>query len=81
MLRQAVIADLDSIEEGYREHFAHERAHGAYTVFREGIYPTRETAETALQSGSLYIYIYTRKTALFWEVLFSIINSPTNIGR
>lgn len=56
MLRQAVIADLDSIEEGYREHFAHERAHGAYTVFREGVYPTRETAETALQSGSLYVY-------------------------
>lgn len=56
MLRQAVITDLDSIEEGYREHFAHERIHGAYTVFREGVYPTRKTAEAALQSGALFVY-------------------------
>ena len=56
MLRQAVIADLDSIEEGYKEHFAHEKAHGAYTVFQDGVYPTRNTAESALRSGALYVY-------------------------
>lgn len=56
MVRKAAVTDLDSIEEGYREHFAHEREHGAYTVFREGVYPTRMTAEQALRNGSLYVY-------------------------
>lgn len=54
--RQAVVADLDSIEEGYIEHFAHEKKYGAYTVFQEGVYPTRKVAETALQNRVLYVY-------------------------
>lgn len=37
--RQATVADLDSIldsiEEGYIEHFAPEKKYGTYTVFRE----------------------------------------------
>lgn len=56
MIRLAVPADLDEIEESYREHFLHERLHGAYTVFREGVYPTRRHAEQALQNGALYVY-------------------------
>lgn len=56
MIRPAETYDLDSIEETYREHFAHERAHGAYTVFREGVYPTRQTAECALKNGALFVY-------------------------
>lgn len=56
MIRQAVAADLDSIEEGYRDHFLHEKKHGAYTVFQEGVYPTRRDAEKALQDGALYVY-------------------------
>ena len=54
--RQAIVADLDVIERGYIEHFAHEKKYGAYTVFREGIYPTRKVAETALQNNALYVY-------------------------
>ena len=53
--RQAIVADLDVIERGYIEHFAHEKKYGAYTVFREGIYPTRKVAETALQNNALYV--------------------------
>lgn len=56
MIRKASKADLDQIEQGYQEHFAHERAHGAFTVFQEGIYPTRADAEHALQRDSLYVY-------------------------
>ena len=54
--RQAVAGDLDGIEEGYLEHFAHEKKYGAYTVFQEGVYPTRKVAETALQNSALYVY-------------------------
>lgn len=56
MIRQAVCADLSSIEEGYREHFSHEKEYGAYTVFKEGIYPTRKDAAKALQNNALYVY-------------------------
>ena len=56
MIRQAVPADLDEIEQSYQEHFLHERLHGAYTVFQEGIYPTRRHAEQALADGALYVY-------------------------
>ena len=55
-IRQAAIADLDDIEKGYQEHFAHEKKYGAYTVFQEGVYPTREIAKTAIQNGTLYVY-------------------------
>lgn len=49
------MADLDSIEAGYHEHFAHEKTHVAYTVFQESVYPTRRDAEKALREGSLYV--------------------------
>lgn len=55
MIRQAVIADLDDIEQIYREHFAHERTYVAYTVFQEGVYPTRKDAERALRKDALYV--------------------------
>lgn len=56
MIRRAAAADLDSIEEAYQEHFLHEKKYGAYTVFREGIYPTRKDAKEALESGTLFVY-------------------------
>lgn len=56
MIRPASIADIDAIEESYCEHFAHEKQYGAYTIFREGVYPTRAVAEKALQNTSLYVY-------------------------
>ena len=30
--------------------------HGAFTVFKKGIYPTRKDAEKALNAGTLYVY-------------------------
>lgn len=56
MVRLAVDTDLDSIEEGYHEHFIYERDHGAYTIFKEGVYPTRKDAESALRNKALYVY-------------------------
>lgn len=56
MIRPAMISDLNSIEEIYQEHFAHEKQYGAYTVFREGVYPTRKDAENALRKDALFVY-------------------------
>lgn len=56
MIRLAVSEDIDKVEEGYREHFAYEREHGAYTVFQEGIYPTRKEAMEAYENKNLYVY-------------------------
>ena len=56
MLRQATDADLNQVEEGYQKHFLHEKEHGAFTVFREGVYPTRADAAKALARGALYVY-------------------------
>lgn len=56
MIRPAVMTDLDSIEQAYQEHFAHEQKYHAYTVFKEGIYPTRKEAERALLKEALYVY-------------------------
>lgn len=55
MIRHAAAADLHEIEETYREHFEHERRYGAYTVFREGVYPTKKDAEKALAAGGLFV--------------------------
>lgn len=56
MMRQATVTDLDQIEEGYHEHFLHEKEHGAFTVFQEGVYPTRKDAEKAFAEDALYVY-------------------------
>ena len=56
MIRLATVLDLDGIEEEYGQHFLYERQNGAYTVFKEGVYPTRKDAEIALQNQALYVY-------------------------
>lgn len=56
MIRKAVQSDIDSIEKSYQMHFNHEKEHGAYTLFQEGVYPTRKVAEAAINDGSLYVY-------------------------
>lgn len=56
MIRLALPADLDGIEAGYEEHFAYEAAHEAYTVWKKGVYPTRQTAADAIATGTLYVY-------------------------
>lgn len=57
MIRQAVISDLNSIEEAYMEYFDYEEKYGAYTVFQKNIYPTRKDAEKSLLDKSLYVYV------------------------
>lgn len=56
MIRQALISDLNKVENGYNEHFEYEKNHVAYTVLKKGIYPTKKTAENAIKNGTLYVY-------------------------
>ena len=56
MVRKALLSDLPQIEESYNEHFRHEEEHGAFTLFRKGVYPTRADAEKAARAGTLYVY-------------------------
>ncbi len=56
MIRKATFNDIKLIEDTYNEHFKYEKKHGAYTVFKKGIYPTRKDAEKAVRSGTLYVY-------------------------
>ena len=55
MFRRATPADLDAIESSYEEHFTHEEQHGAFTIWKRGVYPTRKTAEDAMEEGHLYV--------------------------
>ena len=56
MIRKATFDDIESIEDTYNEHFKHEMEHGAFTVFKKGIYPTGKDAEKAVDAGALYVY-------------------------
>lgn len=55
MIRKAEKQDIDPIENSYTELFLHEKEHGAYTVWQQGVYPTRKTAMDALSEGALYV--------------------------
>ena len=56
MIRRATLDDIELIEDTYNEHFKHEIEHGAFTVFKKGIYPTKRDAEKAINVGTLYVY-------------------------
>lgn len=56
MIKPATKDDFAEIESSYNEHFEYEAVHGAFTVFKKGIYPTRHDAEKALKVNSLYVY-------------------------
>ena len=56
MIRKATFDDIELIEDTYNEHFQHEMEHGAFTVFKKGIYPTKKDAEKAVDNGTLYVY-------------------------
>ena len=47
MIRKATFDDIELIEDTYNEHFKHEMKHGAFTIFKKGIYPARKDAERA----------------------------------
>lgn len=55
MIRRAVRSDIEGIEKSYQMHFNHEKEHHAYTMFREGVYPTGKVAEDAVDDGSMYV--------------------------
>ena len=63
MIRKANLSDLDKIEDTYEEHFSYEKEHGAVTVFRKGVYPTRQDAEKAINAGTMYVYEENREIA------------------
>lgn len=55
MVRKAMLSDIDGVEKNYIELLTYEKEHGAFTVWELGVYPTRETAENALSTESLYV--------------------------
>lgn len=55
MIRKAKLQDIEEVEKSYVELLLHEKEHGAYTVWKLGVYPTRSTAEKGLADGSLYV--------------------------
>lgn len=57
MIRPANTNDMEAIENAYNEHFEYELEHGAFTVFKKNVYPTRKDAENALKNHSLYVYV------------------------
>lgn len=56
MIRKATLQDIKVIEDAYNEHFEYELEHGAFTVFKKGVYPTKEDAQKAVDAGMLYVY-------------------------
>lgn len=55
MIRKAVMNDVGLIENAYNEHFQYEIDHTAYTVFKKGVYPTKNDAEKAIKAGTLFV--------------------------
>lgn len=55
MIRKATWQDIDPVEKSYIELLLYEQEHGAYTVWKLGVYPTRATAEKSVREGSLYV--------------------------
>ena len=55
MIRKATFNDITLVEDTNNEHFKHELVYGAFTIFKKGIYPTREDAMKAVNAGTLYV--------------------------
>lgn len=55
MIRKATTLDIEQIEKSYIELLDYERTHTAYTVWKAGVYPTRETAEKGCRDEALYV--------------------------
>lgn len=55
MIRQAKQKDIDGVELNYITLILRDKEQGPYTVFEIGVYPTRATAQNALEEGSLYV--------------------------
>lgn len=55
MIRKAALEDVRQVEQTYTELLLHEQAHGAYTAWKLGVYPTGETAKKAVSEGALFV--------------------------
>lgn len=55
IIRKAIPQDIDQVERSYVELLLHEQEHGAYTAWKLGVYPTRETVEKSFTNGHLYV--------------------------
>ena len=56
MIRKAILKDVNSIEDTYNENFQYELNNTAFTVFKKGVYPTKDDAERAIYAGALFVY-------------------------
>lgn len=54
-IRKATAADLDAVEAIYNAVLDDQERHTNFTNWQRGSYPTRQTAETALAAGTLYV--------------------------
>lgn len=55
MIRKAIQADINAVSEIY-EHIHGDEQTKAYTGWIPGVYPTKETAEKALERGDMFVY-------------------------
>lgn len=55
MIRKAVSSDIPAVEQIYNEIHTEEEAGRVVIGWIRSIYPTRKTAETALENGDLYV--------------------------
>ena len=55
MIRPATAVDLDAVAAIYDELLDHEAATVSYTNWKKGSYPTRATAQRALEAGTLFV--------------------------
>lgn len=65
--RQAIVADLDVIERGYIEHFAHEKNMVLTPFLGKGFIPQEKLQK---QLYRITLCMFMRKMALYWVVLF-----------
>lgn len=54
-IRKAAAFDLDAVEAIYNAVLDDQEQHTNFTNWQRGSYPTRRTAETALDAGTLYV--------------------------
>ena len=56
MIRVATCDDIEAIEASYRQLLLHEQEHGTNSQWVLGVYPTRSTAQKAVDEGTMYIF-------------------------
>lgn len=55
MIRKAKPQDIGCVEKCYTELLLYEQEYGAFTAWKQGVYPTRATAEKGCADGMLYV--------------------------